>query len=44
MFALVTSIAAAADAVISVKATTGLTFISAVVAGNTAANWMAVWK
>jgi len=42
--AFVTSNAAAADAVISVKATTGLTFISAVVGGNTAANWQAIWK
>lgn len=42
--AFVTSIVQGADAVISVRATTGLTFISTAQAGNTAADWQAIWK
>jgi len=42
--AFLTASAQLADPVITTKATTGLTITSNVLGGNTACNWMAVWK
>jgi len=41
---LLTSSAQGADAVVKSPATTGFTTVSTAVAGNTAANWEAIWK
>lgn len=43
-YALLTPFVAATDPCITAMSTTGLTFGGNVVAGNTAANWQAVWK
>ncbi len=42
--AFLTESAAASDPFIAAKATTGLTITSAAVAGDTACNWLAIWK